>query len=79
MAGRRILVVDDDAESLLALGALEFFEGADLKEREALKDLILPDRMGGVFRVLVFARGETPGDLRGLSAPWRAATARTGE
>jgi SAM-dependent MidA family methyltransferase len=77
--GLRIVGATRQADFLLALGALEFFEGADLQEREALKDLILPDRMGGVFRVLVFARGETPGDLRGLSAPWRAATARAGE
>lgn len=67
------------AEFLLALGALEFFEGSDVREREALKDLILPDRMGGVFRVLVFERGATAGGLRGLSAPWRSAPARGGE
>jgi SAM-dependent MidA family methyltransferase len=67
------------AEFLLALGALDFFEGSDLQEREGLKDLILPDRMGGVFRVLVFARGAMSDNLRGLSAPWRTATAQAGE
>jgi SAM-dependent MidA family methyltransferase len=77
--GLRCVGATGQAEFLLALGALEFFEGADLQEREALKDLILPDRMGGVFRVLVFTRGQTTGGLRGLSAPWRTAPARAGE
>ncbi|HYV85951.1 MAG TPA: SAM-dependent methyltransferase [Patescibacteria group bacterium] len=78
-SGLRFAGDTGQAEFLLALGALEFFEKADLKEREALKDLILPDRMGGVFRVMVFDRGGLPAGLRGLSAPWRAAAARTGE
>ena len=56
---------------LLALGALEGFEAQDLAGREALKDLVLPDRMGGAFQVLVLARGAAPAGLRGLSAPWR--------
>jgi SAM-dependent MidA family methyltransferase len=59
------------AHFLLALGALEDFEAQDLAAREALKELVLPDRMGGAFRVLVLRRGGAPEGLRGLSAPWR--------
>jgi SAM-dependent MidA family methyltransferase len=58
---------------LLALGALDLFESEDVRGREALKDLILPDRMGGVFRVLVLRAGGAPPQLRGLSSPWRDA------
>ena len=78
-SGLRCVGATGQAEFLLALGAIEYFAGADLQEREMLKDLILPDRMGGVFRVLVFARGGMSGTLRGLSAPWRTAMARAGE
>jgi SAM-dependent MidA family methyltransferase len=78
-SGLRFVGATGQAEFLLALGALEFFEKADLKEREALKDLILPDRMGGVFRVFVFDRGDPSLALRGLAAPWRAPFARPGE
>jgi SAM-dependent MidA family methyltransferase len=59
------------AHFLLALGALEDYEAQDLPRREALKDLVLPDRMGGAFQVLVLARGGAPLSLRGLGAPWR--------
>ena len=59
------------AHFLLALGALDGFEAEDLAGREALKELVLPDRMGGAFQVLVLARGGAPAGLRGLSAPWR--------
>jgi SAM-dependent MidA family methyltransferase len=59
------------ARFLLALGALDDYEAQDLSGRERLKDLVLPDRMGGVFQVLVLARGGVPAGLRGLSAPWR--------
>jgi len=69
-AGLRRVGFTSQARFLLALGAVEFMEGAGLEEREALKDLMLPQRMGGLFRVLVLARGEVPDDLRGLSAPW---------
>ncbi|MFQ5878333.1 MAG: class I SAM-dependent methyltransferase [Acidobacteriota bacterium] len=41
-----------------------------LREREALKELILPQRMGERFQVLVLSAGEAPGDLSGLAAPW---------
>ncbi len=40
------------------------------REREALKELVLPDRMGDRFRVMVLSAGEAPGDLTGLLAPW---------
>jgi len=40
------------------------------QEREALKDLVLPERMGDRFRVLVLGAGEVTRDLRGLSEPW---------
>jgi SAM-dependent MidA family methyltransferase len=59
------------AHFLLALGALDGFEAQDPAGREALKDLVLPDRMGGAFQVLILARGGAPAALRGLSAPWR--------
>jgi len=61
---------------LLALGALEEYETQDLTGREGLKDLVLPDRMGGAFQVLVLARGGAPASIRGLSAPWRDGAAR---
>ncbi|HKQ98390.1 MAG TPA: SAM-dependent methyltransferase, partial [Candidatus Polarisedimenticolia bacterium] len=54
------------ARFLLALGALDRFEEADLRGREAIKDLVLPDRMGGVFRVLVLASAGLAAPLRGL-------------
>ena len=59
------------ARFLLALGALDDYEAQDLSGRERLKDLVLPDRMGGAFQVLVLARGGVDAGLRGLSAPWR--------
>src|SRR5206468_6334991 len=66
--GARCLGLTTQARFLLALGALEFLpdpaadggagrEGADLvdaiRDREALKELVLPGRMGDKFRVLV--------------------------
>ena len=89
IGGRRIGLVTQ-AGFLLALGALDFLpplpdetgDGAVLarvlQQREALKDLFLPGRMGERFRVLVLARGEVPDDLSGLRAPWErvVATAR---
>jgi len=69
-AGLRRVGFTSQARFLLALGAVDFMEGAGIEEREALKDLMLPQRMGGLFRVLVLARGEVPDDLRGLSVPW---------
>ncbi|HET8946364.1 MAG TPA: SAM-dependent methyltransferase [Candidatus Polarisedimenticolia bacterium] len=59
------------AHFLLALGALDDYEAQDLADRERLKDLVLPDRMGGAFQVLVLARGGVAEGVRGLSAPWR--------
>ena len=46
-----------------------------LKEREALKELVLPDRMGERFHVLIFGVGGVPGDLAGLAEPWARAAA----
>lgn len=75
-AGLEKLALVSQSHLLLALGALDLFEDEDLRGREALKDLVLPDRMGGVFRVLVLRAGGAPVNLRGLSRPWReAATA----
>lgn len=71
-AGMRVAGRTSQARFLLALGALEYLEDASLQEREALKEMVLPDRMGGVFRVLVLAKGDVPDSLRGLSAPWDA-------
>jgi SAM-dependent MidA family methyltransferase len=42
-----------------------------IREREALKELMLPGRMGDRFRVLVLGVGEVPEDLTGLMSPWR--------
>jgi SAM-dependent MidA family methyltransferase len=69
-AGLEKLALIGQSRFLLALGALDLFESEDVQGREALKDLILPDRMGGVFRVLVLRAGKAPSDLRGLSRPW---------
>jgi SAM-dependent MidA family methyltransferase len=74
-AGLERLALLSQAHLLLALGALDLFEAEDLRGREGLKDLILPDRMGGVFRVLVLRAGGAPKDLRGLSRPWRKSAA----
>ena len=68
-AGLRLAGRASQSRFLLALGALDFFEASDLAGREALKDLVLPDRMGGVFRVLILAAGRAPDRLRGLEAP----------
>lgn len=70
-AGWAIAGQVSQAHFLLALGALEDYEAQDPARREALKDLVLPDRMGGAFQVLILARGGAPSALRGLSAPWR--------
>jgi SAM-dependent MidA family methyltransferase len=59
------------AHFLLALGVLDDFESQDVAGRERLKDLVLPDRMGGAFQVLVLSRGGVADGIRGLSAPWR--------
>jgi SAM-dependent MidA family methyltransferase len=48
---------------------------ARLREREALKDLFLPDRMGESFRVLVAAKGDVGDTLSGLAEPWARPTA----
>jgi SAM-dependent MidA family methyltransferase len=41
-----------------------------MKDREALKELVLPGRMGERFKVLVLGVGEVMRDLAGLSRPW---------
>lgn len=49
-----------------------------IREREALKELMLPGRMGDRFQVLVLGMGDVPDDLSGLAPPWqRATTARS--
>ena len=70
-AGLRSQGLTTQARFLLALGALDDFERGDLREREMLKDLVLPDRLGGTFRVLVLATPSAPDGLRGLGEPWR--------
>lgn len=42
-----------------------------IREREALKELMLPGRMGDRFQVLVLGMGDVPDDLSGLAPPWR--------
>jgi SAM-dependent MidA family methyltransferase len=84
-AGARCLGLTTQARFLLALGALDvltdFAEEAwgetdpgtllsRIRDREALKTLILPDRMGERFRVLILAVGDVPGNLAGLAEPW---------
>jgi len=79
--GARCLGLTSQARFLLALGALDFLPGADaerspedvartFREREALKELVLPGRMGYTFRVLLLGVGDVPRDLSGLSRPW---------
>ena len=41
-----------------------------IRDREALKELILPQRMGERFNVLLIGVGEVSEDLSGLRAPW---------
>ncbi|MBI4161642.1 MAG: hypothetical protein HY509_04265, partial [Acidobacteria bacterium] len=50
-------------------------DAAAVRERLALRQLILPGGMGEVFRVLVFRRGGVPGGLRGLQDPFREGSA----
>ena len=83
-AGARVIGAVSQARFLLALGALEFLreDGAEpgllqagasierLRDREALKELILPDRMGEKFTVLAIGVGDVSRDLTGLREPW---------
>ena len=86
-AGARRLGLISQTHFLLALGALDRLpelcgerreqddvgprQGEILKEREAIKDLVLPDRLGGRFRVLIIGVGDVSDDLEGLAPPWR--------
>lgn len=86
-AGARWLGAVSQARFLLALGALEFLHEATgdtglapagaaierLREREALKELILPDRMGEKFTVVALGIGDVSRDLGGLREPWTMA------
>ena len=84
-AGARTLGLTTQGRFLLALGALEFLpvqpaaRGPErdpdtairhLRETEALKQLVLPERMGDRFRVLILGAGGVPRDLAGLAEPW---------
>ncbi len=85
-SGARCLGLATQARFLLALGALDFLPptvvagpgagdgGVDtaetIRDREALKELVLPGRLGDRFRVLVLGVGDVPRDLAGLSRPW---------
>jgi SAM-dependent MidA family methyltransferase len=85
--GARCLGLTTQARFLLAIGALEFLKdpeaarttaettAADLvetiRDREALKELVLPGGMGDKFKVLVLGVGDVPPDLTGLSRPWK--------
>jgi SAM-dependent MidA family methyltransferase len=98
-AGARCLGLTTQARFLIALGAIGWAQELEplatedpeirvrrLEEREAIKDLVLPDRMGEKFRCLVLGVGGAPGHLTGLSDPWTSpwavaasgAAARTG-
>jgi len=92
--GARCLGLTTQARFLLALGALDFLpepasaEGAPgreavdlveaMRDREGLKELVLPGRMGDKFRVLVFGVGDVHRDLAGLSRPWASGEVTTG-
>jgi len=84
-AGARRLGLVSQSHFLLALGGLERLpelastgrqvgtepdQGEILREREAIKELVLPDRMGGRFRVLIIGVGDVSDDLEGLAPPW---------
>jgi len=85
-AGARVLGLVTQSRFLIALGALEFLEAAPielpagggdpgstvdrLREREALKEIVLPGRMGEKFRVLVLGVGDVGRELAGLAEPW---------
>ena len=84
-AGSRTLGLTTQGRFLLALGALEFLPAQPatrdaerdpdaavrrLRESEALKQLVLPERMGDRFRVLILGVGGVPRDLSGLAEPW---------
>jgi SAM-dependent MidA family methyltransferase len=83
-SGGRVLGLTTQSRFLLALGALDFLQdpatlptgGAEAlaayQEREALKDLILPGRMGERFRVMIAAAGAVPDRLTGLRDPFAA-------
>ena len=73
--GMRLAGLTSQARFLLALGALDLMAEADVRQKEAMKEMVLPDRMGGVFRVLVMVKGDLPASVRGLSAPWADPTA----
>jgi SAM-dependent MidA family methyltransferase len=79
-SGGRVLGLTTQSRFLLALGALRFLADPEsgraatdpaawYREREALKELVLPDRMGDRFRVLIAAAGGAPEDLTGLADP----------
>lgn len=86
-AGARRLGLVSQSHFLLALGALERLpelsgercerdrdgpsQGEILREREAIKELVLPDRLGGRFHVLMIGVGDVTDDLEGLAPPWR--------
>jgi SAM-dependent MidA family methyltransferase len=88
-AGARVLGLTTQAKFLLALGALEMLEDCAssppgrpaaeaARDREGLKDLFLPGRLGERFRVLVLSRGDVPGNVAGLREPWARAGASMG-
>jgi SAM-dependent MidA family methyltransferase len=90
-SGGRFVGLTTQSRFLLALGALDFLQdGADggatetvapaqrVADREALKELVLPERMGDRFRVLVLGVGDVSSELRGLTAPWRMTGAAAG-
>jgi len=45
-----------------------------MRQREAMKELILPGRMGDAFHVLIYGAGEVPSGLTGLRDPWDRAS-----
>ncbi|HET6278260.1 MAG TPA: SAM-dependent methyltransferase, partial [Candidatus Polarisedimenticolia bacterium] len=93
-AGARRLGLVSQSRFLLALGALDRLpelhaeriernrggpaQGEILREREAIKELVLPDRMGGRFRVLIIGVGNVSDDLEGLAPPWQREPEREG-
>ena len=87
-AGARCLGLVSQARLLLALGAIGLIKNEleemtvdarieALRDREAIKELILPGRMGDRFRVMLLSVGDVPRDLTGLSEPWKQGAVST--
>ncbi|MEE8111753.1 MAG: SAM-dependent methyltransferase [Acidobacteriota bacterium] len=79
-AGWRLCGITDQMRFLISLGILDRIESLaartdpqGIRERLGLRQLIQPGGMGEIFQVLIFRRGQAPGDLLGVRDPfWTA-------